>query len=62
MTLRRGKSVTTAEMEYPELESPDLFSKGIKDPEEMGIGELYTYMNRLKRAGFKDAKLDVDLH
>ena len=60
--IEKGEISHSAETEYPELESPDLFSKGIKNPEEMGIGELYTYMARLKRAGFKDTKLDVDLH
>lgn len=60
--IEKGEINHVVEMEYPELESPDLFSKGIKNPEEMGIGELYTYMTRLKRAGFKDTKLDVDLH
>ena len=60
--IEKGEISHAADIEYPELESPDLFSKEIKNPEEMGIGELYTYMNRLKRAGFKDTKLDVDLH
>jgi lipopolysaccharide export system permease protein len=60
--IEKGEISHAADMEYPELESPDLFGKGIKNPEEMGIGELYTYMNRLKRAGFKDTKLDVDLY
>jgi lipopolysaccharide export system permease protein len=60
--IEKGEISHAAEMEFPELESPDLFSKGIKNPEEMGIGELYTYMTRLKHAGFKDTKLDVDLH
>ena len=60
--IEKGETSHAAEMEYAELESPDLFNKGIKNPEEMGIGELYTYMNRLKRAGFKDTKLDVDLY
>jgi len=60
--IEKGEISHAAEMEYPKLESPDLFSKGIKSPDEMGIGELYKYMKRLKRAGFKDTKLVVDLN
>jgi lipopolysaccharide export system permease protein len=47
---------------YPYLESPDFFSEGIKKPEEMGIGELYRYTERLKRAGFRNTKLLVDMN
>ena len=58
----KGEISHIDEMDYPNLESPDFFSKGIKSPDEMGIGELYKYMKRLKRAGFQDEKLKVDLN
>jgi lipopolysaccharide export system permease protein len=50
------------EMEYPYLESPDFFSEGIKKPEEMGIVELYRYIERMERSGFRNNKLIVDLN
>lgn len=49
-------------LDYPYLESPDFFSEGIKKPEEMGMGELYRYTERLKRAGFRNTKLLVDMN
>ncbi len=60
--VERGKINNTPEMEYPYLESPDLFSKGMKSPDEMGIAELYTYSKRLEAAGIRDSKLSVDLN
>ena len=56
------KVISAAEFDYPYLESPDFLSKGIKRPEEMGIGELSRYTKRLKKAGFKNTKLIVDLN
>ncbi len=58
----KGTIDNVQEMEYPYLESPDFFGKKIKNPEEMGIGELYRYAQRLQAAGFNDAKLIVDLN
>jgi lipopolysaccharide export system permease protein len=57
-----GKVTTMADMEYPYLESPNLFGRGIRKPEEMGMTELYRYMERLNAAGIKDSKLLVDFH
>jgi lipopolysaccharide export system permease protein len=57
-----GKVHSLSEMEYPYLESPALFSRGIRKPEEMGITELSRYMERLNAAGIKDSKLLVDFH
>jgi lipopolysaccharide export system permease protein len=56
-----GEVLKAAEMEYPYLESPDTFSNVMKKPDEMGIIELYHYSEKLKAAGFRDAKLDVDI-
>jgi len=53
---------SVAELDYPNLESPDFFSSGIKKPEEMGMNELYGYTERLKRAGFRNTKLLVDMN
>ena len=49
-------------MEYSGLESPDLFTNELKTPDEMGIYELYRYIQRLKSAGFSNLKLLVDLN
>ncbi|MDH5202478.1 MAG: LptF/LptG family permease [Nitrospirota bacterium] len=60
--IESGKVNKIPKMDYQYLESPDFFSEGIKKPEEMGIGELYGYTNRLKTAGFRNTKLVVDLN
>jgi len=60
--VKSGNVNNTAELDFPYLESPDFFSAGIKKPEEMGIGELYRYTERLKRAGFKNTNLLVDMN
>jgi len=57
-----GAFYSVPEMDYPYLESPALFDKGIRKPEEMGIAELSRYMERLQAAGIQDPKLLVDFH
>lgn len=47
---------------YGGLESPDFFEEELKGAGEMGIAELYRYIQRLKRAGFRNLKLAVDLN
>lgn len=50
------------EMDYQGLESPDIFSEGIKKPEDMGVIELRRYINRLGALGIQDKKLFVDIY
>jgi len=57
-----GKSEELDHMEYDDLESPDIFSRELKTSDEMGIAELYRYIQRLRVAGFHNIKLFVDLH
>ncbi len=57
-----GKVERLKSLEYPDLGSPDLFTEDINKPEEMGIAELYCYIQRLKNAGFKNTKLAVDIN
>ncbi len=57
-----GEVQKVAEMEYPNLGSPDLFTEGIKKADEMGIIELYRYNERLERLGFRNTKLSVDFN
>jgi lipopolysaccharide export system permease protein len=57
-----GKMERLKTMEYADLGSPDLFSENIKKPDEMGIVELYRYMQRLQKAGFRNTKLAVDIN
>jgi lipopolysaccharide export system permease protein len=56
-----GKVARVATMKFDALESPDFFSEELKSTGEMGIMELYRYTQRLKHAGFRNAKLAVDL-
>jgi len=58
----RGNVHKLAEMEYPHIGSPHLFTEGIKKPEEMGIIELYRYNERLESLGFRNTKLAVDFN
>jgi lipopolysaccharide export system permease protein len=60
--IKAGDVRNIAEFDYPHLESPDFFSEGMKKPEEMGIGELYRYAEKLKRAGFRNTKLLLDMN
>ncbi len=60
--METGKIENLKKMEYPDLGSPDLFSENIKKPDEMGIAELYRYMQKLRNAGFSDTKLAVDIN
>jgi lipopolysaccharide export system permease protein len=61
-TMATGRMERFRTMEYGDLGSPDLFSENIKKPEEMNITELYRYMQRLKKAGFRNTKLAVDIN
>jgi lipopolysaccharide export system permease protein len=56
----RGSVESVEEMGYPYLESPTLFERGIRKPEEMGITELARYIGKLNAAGIKDTRLIVD--
>jgi lipopolysaccharide export system permease protein len=60
--IRTGRMDKFKTMDYPDLESPDFFSEEIKTTDEMGISELYRYMQRLKNAGFRNMKLAVDIN
>jgi lipopolysaccharide export system permease protein len=60
--IESGKIDRISEKVFLYLESPDFFSKEIKTPAEMGIGELYRYTEKLKKSGFRNTKLIVDLH
>lgn len=57
-----GKTKHISRMNYPDLDSPDIFSKEMKSSDEMGIAELYRYIQRLKNAGFSNVNLFVDLN
>ncbi|MBI5848710.1 MAG: LptF/LptG family permease [Nitrospirae bacterium] len=59
---KTGKTTKISRMNYPDLDSPDIFSKEMKASDEMGIAELYRYIQRLKNAGFSNMKLIVDLN
>ena len=60
--METGKIEKIRGMEYAGLESPELFAKELKPPGEMSIYELYSYIQRLKNAGFNNLKLIVDLN
>ncbi len=57
-----GKTKNFRHMAYANLDSPDIFSREMRSSDEMGIAELYRYIQRLKNAGFSNIKLIVDLN
>ncbi len=60
--IETGKIEKLRRMNYPGLESPDLFSEEIRKPDEMRLFDLYRYIQRLKDAGFQNKRLIVDLN
>jgi lipopolysaccharide export system permease protein len=60
--MNTGKIEHLKTLEYPDLGSPELFSENIKKPDEMGIAELYRYTQKLRKAGFRDTRLVVDIN
>ena len=62
VTTETGISEELPSMEYRDLESPEIFSREMKTSEEMGMNELYRYLQRLRAAGFNNIKLLVDLN
>jgi lipopolysaccharide export system permease protein len=56
-----GNIEQSKRMTYAGLESPGFFTEELKGAGEMGIAELYRYIQRLRHAGFRNAKLAVDL-
>lgn len=60
-TVQTGSMEHLETITYGDLESPDFFADELKGAGEMGIAELYRYIERLKSAGFRNVKLAVDL-
>ncbi len=60
-TVQTGSVEHLKTITYNDLESPDFFAEELKGAGEMGIAELYRYIERLKSAGFRNVKLSVDL-
>lgn len=56
------RTTKLSSLKYPGLESPDLFTEEIKTTDEMGFFELYSYIHRLRAAGFNNVKMSVDIN
>jgi lipopolysaccharide export system permease protein len=59
--METGKVSRVARLDYPDLDSPDLFTQELKIDDEMDIRELYRHMQRLKEAGFRYVRTAVDV-
>ncbi len=57
-----SKTVKSARMEMPGLIRPEFLNRQVLTADEMGITELYRYSKRLKQAGIRSLKLDVDMN
>jgi len=60
--LTRGAMTEVEEMRYPGLTSPALLQEEARKPYELGIFELKRYLGRLRAAGFKNLRLEVEMH
>lgn len=49
------------ELKYPALGSPSVLREKVRKPYELGIFELWRYLERLEKAGFKNPRLSVEL-
>jgi lipopolysaccharide export system permease protein len=57
-----GKIEEYKTVSFNGLESPEFLTKDIRPTDEMGIFELQNYMQKLRRAGFRNIKLAVDIN
>ncbi len=57
-----SKTVRSARMEVPGLIKPQFLDRQMLTADEMGITELYRYSKRLREAGIRSIKLDVDMN
>lgn len=60
--LGQGAMTEAEELSYPGLTSPALLQEEARKPYELGIFELKRYLRRLKAAGFKNLRLEVEMH
>ncbi len=57
-----SKTFRSARMEMENLINPKFLNRQVLTADEMGITELYRYSKRLKQAGIRSLKLDVDMN
>lgn len=60
--LARGAMTEAEELRYPGLTSTAILQEEARKPYELGIFDLRQYLGRLKAAGFKNLRLEVELH
>jgi len=48
-------------LEFPHIEPPTFLEEDVRSPDEMGILELKNYLKKLRQAGLKNLKLEVDM-
>jgi len=60
--IKDGTVATYKELQSDVIDSPDVFREDMQKPEEMNVRELTAYTKRLKKAGFRNTKLTVDIH
>jgi lipopolysaccharide export system permease protein len=60
--IKEGTVATYKELQSDIIDSPDIFREDMQKPEEMNVRELAAYTKRLKKAGFKNTKLTVDIY
>lgn len=60
--IKDGTVATYKELQSDIIDSPDIFREDMQKPEEMNARELMAYAKRLKKAGFRNTKLTVDIH
>jgi lipopolysaccharide export system permease protein len=59
--IKDGTVASFKEVQSDIIDSPDIFKEDMLQPEEMNVRELTAYTKRLKKAGFRNTKLTVDI-
>ena len=60
--LQKKSVYSSREAALSDIVKPSFLDSQVQRPEEMGITELYQYAQRLKKAGIRNIKLDVDMN
>jgi lipopolysaccharide export system permease protein len=61
LRLSEGTTAEMAEMPYGGIESEEIFREELWKSESMSLGDLIKYQERLKEAGYKNERIDVDI-
>lgn len=59
--IKSAEVLRTRSIAFPNIEPPGFIEADVRSPDEMGIAELMSYVQKLETAGLRNPKLAVDL-